>query len=403
MDNRTPPGRHDLPHLVLCHNRAMKPATRTKMRVAAILAGAVAFITFRALSASPAVVEAWYASSVGPFLASFLSRATGWIPISLLEIILALFVFRQLHGIAWGLSMMRLGEWKPAAALGRGLFRLASDLGLVVAIFYVVWGFNYARSPLEVRQGWDGKQAGAEELTVLALDMVDAANEEYLAIHESEDAGAATDEVLDRRDLTASIEKGWRQAARLLNEPWLERSFGRPKPLLASRALDYLGIAGIYFPFTGEANFNGGAPPESLPRVLGHEMAHQRGYAREDEANFMGFLSAALSPDPWPRYSAAVFAQRQLVNALAQASPDRARAMVQRRLPGVHRDITESDAYWARFAGPMNDAAQSVNNAYLKSQKVPGGVLSYARSVELMVSWSRSHEGALPRSGVVPR
>ena len=96
----------------------------------------------------------------------------------------------------------------------------------------------------------------------------------------------ATGPVLEREDLVDALEKGWGEASRVFGEPGADRSFGPPKPLLASRSLDYLGVSGIYFPFTGEANFNGGTPPVSLPRVMGHEMSHQRGYAREDEANF---------------------------------------------------------------------------------------------------------------------
>lgn len=381
----------------------MKPAARTRGRIAAILAGAAAFLVFQGLAAAPHMAEDAYAATVGPLFASTLSRATGWIPFSLTEILVVLFLVRQIRGIAWGLTMIRVKEWKPGAALGRGILRLASDLGLVVALFYLVWGFNYARSPLEERKGWSGVGADPEELTVLAMDMVEAANAEYLAIHQVEDAGVPTPAVLDRGDLAASLEKGWRHTARILDEPWLEKTYGKPKPFLTSPALDYLGISGVYFPFTGEANYNGGTPAESLPRVMAHEMAHQRSYAREDEANFMGFLAAALSPDPYPRYSAAVFAQRQLIRALSRSSPERAAAMMQRRLPGVQRDIEATDAYWARFAGPAREAAQQVNDAYLKSQKVPGGILSYARSVELIVAYARSHEGALPRGGAVPR
>ena len=42
-----------------------------------------------------------------------------------------------------------------------------------------------------------------------------------------------------------------------------------------------LGIAGLYFPFTGEAIVNGDDLPDTLPFTICHELAHQAGFARE--------------------------------------------------------------------------------------------------------------------------
>ncbi len=387
--------------------KADTAADRTRRRVlfrlAGAAAGAAAFLAFRALSASPDLAEKVYSGGTGPLIASILSRATGWIPFSLAEIVIALFLVRQIRALSWGLYSIRVRKLNPARVLGGGLLHLARDAGIIVAALYATWGFNYARPALEERKVWKVGGAEIQELTLLALDMVDAANEEYVALHESVDVGAPTKAALDRGALTESLEMGWQQAARLLREAALGKGYGAPKPLLASRLLDYLGIAGFYFPFTGEAYYNRGAPPESLPTILGHEMAHQRGYAREDEANFMGFLAAALSPHPWPRYSAALFAQRQLIAAIGSTDPERARELQERRHPGVRRDLEDSAAYWARFEGPAQRAAEKVNDAYLKSQKVPGGIHSYARSVELLVGYARANEGALPRGGAIAR
>ena len=376
--------------------------TRTTLRLCGLGAGVAAFLVFLALERLPVFTERLYGEGLGPAIASILSRATGWIPLSVAEILAALFVIRQVRGASWGITMIRLRERKAGAALASGLLRLGSDLGILVALGYALWGFNYARPPIEERYGWRCDGADVEELTVLALDMVDAANEEYLALMGSKDAGVPTSDLLGRIGIAGAIDKGWQEAARVMGEPALARPYGPPKPLLSSRLFDYMWISGIYTPWTGEANYNRDAPAESLPHVFAHEMAHQRGYAREDEANFMGFLAAALSPHPYPRYSAAIFAQRQLIAAVGLQDRDRARGLVARRLPGVKRDIEAADAYWARFAGPTQHVAERVNDAYLKSQGVPGGIRSYARSVQLLVGFARSHQSALPRGGVAP-
>ena len=62
------------------------------------------------------------------------------------------------------------------------------------------------------------------------------------------------------------------------------------------------------------------SPGVLLGKDLGHEMAHQRGFSSESDANVLGTLVAARSSDPLARYSAYSFLQRQLVTALQRVS-----------------------------------------------------------------------------------
>jgi hypothetical protein len=167
--------------------------------------------------------------------------------------------------------------------------------------------------------------------------------------------------------------------------------------VFASRLLDYFGVTGFYFPWTAEANVNGGMPIMAQPHSAAHEMAHQRGFAREDEANFVGFLVAASANDHLSRYSAYLFAQRQLLNALARSDMERAIELARQRAPGVQRDIDRIREYWEQFEGPARDAARNVNDAYLRANRIPAGVLNYNRSLELLVAYARSRGGWLLR------
>ncbi len=63
------------------------------------------------------------------------------------------------------------------------------------------------------------------------------------------------------------------------------------KPILNSKLLCYTGITGIYSPFTGEPNVNVAVPDIYIPFTTLHEMAHQRGYGSEDEANFLAYIA----------------------------------------------------------------------------------------------------------------
>jgi hypothetical protein len=61
----------------------------------------------------------------------------------------------------------------------------------------------------------------------------------------------------------------------------------------------------------------------------------------------------------------------------------------------VQRDVDAIRAYWARFEGPVRDASRRTNDAFLRTNRVEGGVHSYARSVELLVAWARKRGGRL--------
>jgi hypothetical protein len=377
--------------------------------------GPLAYLVSAALSRVPGFTEATYGTRVGPALSWALSRASGVFPFSIAELLVAVFLMRQLHGLATGLYACVRGRRSVRNAAAAGALRLGQDLGVVVAAFYLLWGFQYARPPLESRLGWSQEGAeeidvpaaaveahtdasvggGVEPLAALAEEMTAAANEAYLDLHGSGDAGAPTT-LRDADSLDVSIEEGWRRASELLalKGPSAARH-GASKRLVASSVLDRLGISGFYFPLTGEANVNRGVPAVAYPQTVAHEKSHQRGIAPEDEANFLGFLAASLAPDPNARYSACVFAQRQLLFALFSLDAERAQKIVETRLPGVQRDIDDLRAYWDRHRGRAREISQKVNDAYLKTNRVEGGVASYGRSVELLVAYAQTRGGTL--------
>lgn len=376
----------------------MKEDLKWRPRLLLIGAGAGAFVLFRALSTAPGLTEAVYGNGLGLLFASILSTLTGLVPISVAEILIVAFVVRQLWGAADGLLAVRNGDRFLGNALAGGALRLGADVGVVVVLFYLLWGFNYARAPLEERRQWNGREADVEELARLAQETIEAANFEYTGFTFADDLGEPS-QAPERGELVEQLTAGWQEAGNILGAPRAAAlGFGDPKSLFASRLLDYGQTSGFYFPWTGEANYNRGTPDVSMPQVIAHEMSHQRGFAREDEANFAGYLAASLAPEPYPRYSAYVFAQRQLLSALARYDRERAATLARLRLPGVQRDIRAADAYWAQFEGRTSRATRSMNNAYLRTNQVPGGILSYTRSVELLVAYARDRGGWLLRA-----
>jgi hypothetical protein len=372
------------------------PPLHAKRRLAWAGAGVLAFLLSLLLSRFPALAEATYGQRIAPAVAWGLSRVTGVVPLSVAELLIAAFFARQIVAATRGIVVTSRGDqpWRRVAAAGA--LRLGQDLGVVVVLLYVLWGFQYARPRAEVRLAWPAAgDVGVEVVAGLAAEMVDAANDAYRELHGVDDAGEPT-ALGDLAALDASIEEGWRRAAAAwhLQGPVAAR-FGPTKRLLSSPILDRLGLSGFFFPFTGEANVNAGVPAVSYPQVVAHEKSHQRGVGPEREANFFGFLAGSLAPDPHARYAAYVFAQRQLLFALSIPDRERVEELVARRLPGVQRDVDDLRAYWERHLGPARDVTRALNDAYLKTNRVEGGVHSYGRSVELLLALAAQQEGRL--------
>ena len=80
--------------------------------------------------------------------------------------------------------------------------------------------------------------------------------------------------------------------------PQLEGYYPYPKPLINSRLLSVQQLCGIYSPFTIEANYNREMPYYNIPHTICHELSHLKGFMREDEANFIGYLACIGSDSP---------------------------------------------------------------------------------------------------------
>ncbi|MBP3927761.1 MAG: DUF3810 domain-containing protein [Clostridium sp.] len=161
----------------------------------------------------------------------------------------------------------------------------------------------------------------------------------------------------------------------------------RPKPLLVSWILSVQQLSGIYSPFTVEANYNQEMTAYNIPHTICHELSHLRGFMREDEANFIGFLACIGSEDAEYRYSGYLSGWIYAGNALAKVDFDAYAACLDRLREEVLLDLRENSIFWGRYESKISEAAETVNNTYLKANNQKYGVRSYGRVVDLMLSW----------------
>jgi hypothetical protein len=345
----------------------------------ALLALLPATVLFQLLAARhPEVVERAFAQGVYRHVASRLACLTAPLPFSLAEALLAVLAALA----AWRL---RRGVRLSAACLWRGL----ECSGVAYALFLLLWGLNYARRPLAASVGVELRPASTAELTDLARGLAAALGPLRRGLPEDEAGVLRLGD--GRRGALSRVAAGVARAA--ARQPVLDGSCARPKAAWLSPVLSRLGITGIYVPFTGEPHVNVDAPDPEIPFAAAHELTHQRGIAREDEANFAGYLACRLHPDRDFRYSGVLAATLYTLGALDAVDRAAAEELARGLDPGVRRDVDAIERWAARHAGPVRDAAERVNDAYLRSQGQAEGARSYGRMVDLLLAERRAGQG----------
>lgn len=161
----------------------------------------------------------------------------------------------------------------------------------------------------------------------------------------------------------------------------------KPKKMIFSKFMSVLGFTGFYFPITGEANVNVDFPAALQPQTIAHEMAHQRRINSEAEANFVSIAACVTCDKIVYNYSGYLAGLTHLSNALYAAKPE-AWAEISKDLSDfVRLDWQENSFYWKKFESPVETAATTVYDNYLKHNQQESGMKSYGECVDLLVEY----------------
>lgn len=359
-------------------------------KAAAILLFSSGFAVYAYSSARPEWTEQVYSRDLYPKFARVWSGITSAFGFSAAEIIvyaIALCVIARIIR-----SVARTVFEKTAAGRVFYLLDLAmSGARLAAGLCFLVimlWGLNYNRLPFSDTSGLKTAPASVRALEQSCLLLSEQTNELREDVRENEDGAMALSVPL--RNTLARANEGYRAAAAEF-ETLGDFEPGRPKPVLGSKFMSYAGITGVYFPITAEPNVNTDVTDAEIPFTICHELAHQLGYAREDEANFIAWITCAYSPFEDYRYSGALMALTHLLNSLQNldaAAWGRIRGMCS---PAVNRDLNAMGQYWRLYEGPVSEISETINDTYLKANRQEDGVRSYGRMVDLVIAYLRAN------------
>jgi hypothetical protein len=150
-----------------------------------------------------------------------------------------------------------------------------------------------------------------------------------------------------------------------------------------------MGYSGYYNPFSGEGQVNTRVPGFLIPFVTCHEMAHQAGYAKENEANFVGFLAGRESRDSALLYSTYLNMFLYANNELRQVDSTSAKENMKILSPAVRNDIEQYRKWSRSYDTPLGDFIDIVYNQYLKLNEQPAGRRSYNQVVIWLLAYYR--------------
>ncbi|WP_241963770.1 DUF3810 domain-containing protein [Gordonibacter sp. 28C] len=338
-----------------------------------------------------------WAEAYGRTVYPALSSAVGFLPslvgFSVAEWAAGLFLLFCLGYVAYYVRKIVVGKGERGLIAYRAVMGAVAIACVAFFSFTALCGLNYHRHTFSSYTGYDAEMADIdaverqEELERLAASLAEGLGRERAELGVDADLFAAQPGEFERyaRESVAAM--------RALAEryPVLERPlYSPPKPVLASKLMSYANIGGMFFPFTMESNINVDNPFFSVPGTMAHELAHQCGFMREDEANFIAYLACKESGDALMRYSGLLLAYDNAMGALRKVDPEAASRIAAGLAPAVQRDLAQRAQHWAQYEGPVQDASNAANDAYLKANNQSDGMQSYGRMVDLLLAEQRA-------------
>ncbi len=267
----------------------------------------------------------------------------------------------------------------------RWMLSLVCILLTVLTLFFAAFGPCYFRYGLDQNLGIQKRPVSAQEL----YDTAEIVSEEIEKITGDLqfDIHGACIMPYDYDTLVEKVNDAYAKYATKVD--YVGHFDTYAKPLAISPLFTYTHISGVYTFMTGEVNINTNYPDFIRPFTIAHEFSHQRGIAREDEANFVAYLVCIESDDAFVRYSGYANLLQYLTDALYKADRDLYSKFRSREMPDVvSKEFSAYSAFFDKYReSTASKVTGTVNNTFLGSQGQSAGTKSYGLVVDLAVAY----------------
>jgi hypothetical protein len=342
------------------------------------------FVLFiKLFAADEARVEFYYSQAFYPVLAGTMRGLLGWLPLSFGDIlygIVGIYCISKFITLLKKLTIRSIPLPRWRMVLGKLLFLFL----VIYVLFNLLWGLNYNRLGIGSQLALTPSNVSKEDIDTLTVRLLAKANEYAILVATTTRQDFCNKEKLFK---TAQLEVQMASS----KYPFLKAKLGAVKPSVYSYAGNYLGFQGYYNPFTGEGQVNTTIPVFLRPFVTTHEIAHQLGYAKESEANFVGFLVCREASEPLFRYSAYLDMYMYAHAILFQMGSARAHEVKLQRNSQVQSDIQALKVFYQQYQTPLEELVMQGYDYFLQANEQPQGKQSYSQVLRWLMAWVRKN------------
>ena len=346
-----------------------------KSKILAILLP-IQVLVIQWLSNSTNFIESYYSNGIYPYISKLLRILFGWLPFSFGDLLIFLLTFLLIRSLVL-LIKNRFKRFVPK------IISFIACLSVIYFCFYLFWGLNYYRKPLGENLGYTSKKYTTEQLEETTDKIIEELNFYHNKITKNDTIKVINNYHVD--EMYSMALQGYSNLAK--DFPQLEYKHKSVKSSLMSLFQTYNGTSGYLNPITGEAQVNDKIPKTGYPTTVCHEMAHQIGYAAENEANFIGFLAANYHEDFYFKYASYRMAFGYCISELRKRDPDSSKAFWKKVNKGIVKDFRASSQFWRSYENPFEPIVKKGYNAYLKANNQKQGIASYNYVVDLLISY----------------
>ncbi|WP_299210338.1 DUF3810 domain-containing protein [uncultured Dokdonia sp.] len=337
----------------------------------------------RVLALFPEFIENYYSNGLYPLISKGFRYTFGWLPFSFGDIMYSVLIIIALREIVL-LFKSRFRQWKTFSV------RTLALASIVYGAFHLLWGMNYYRLPLHESLSIESEYT-TKELVVLTQKLILKSNALYDQLASNDTM--AVDVPLSKSEVFDQTVQGYN--ALQTQFPKLDYPPKSIKTSLLSYPLSVMGYSGYLNPITNEAHINGLVPSHRHPVISCHEQAHQLGFAKENEANFIGVLATLHNENPYFQYSGSIFALRYCINDVFRRDSELGENLRDQIRPGILKNYAASREFWDRMDNPLEPFFKLFYTNYLKANNQPDGIKSYSYMVALLVNYNKSFPLAL--------
>ncbi|WP_397363248.1 DUF3810 domain-containing protein [Olleya sp. R77988] len=326
----------------------------------------------------PDFIERFYSNGLYPFISKLFRYTLGWLPFSFGDLV---YGFSLVFIIRWLiLNLKRI--YKDTK---NWLIDVFATISVIYFVFHLFWGLNYYRNPLHKNLNLEDNYT-TEQLISVTKKLIDKSNSIHLSITKNDSVKVVFP--YTKSEILAQTTTSYKALKKTF--PNLEYQPKSMKKSLFSIPLTYMGFSGYLNPLTNEAQVDYLIPVYKFPTTSAHEAAHQLGYAKENEANFIGFMATISNDDVYFKYSGYTFGLSHCLGEIYRRNPDIYKTLLPTINKGVLKNYQEVRDFWNAYQNPFEFIFKSTYTTYLKANNQAKGMDSYSYVVALLVNYLKN-------------